>query len=213
MCILSPTPSLQAVPHLLTLQLGGNLLSSSALYHYNLQHLSYLSSLDLSSNALSGPLHPPALDLFPPNLRHLDLSANSVTSLAASTFSSLTGLTSLTLEGNSLEEVEGGAFLGLLSLSSLDLSHNSILTLATDSLAGLPSLTLLSLAHNHLQALAPSLLPGSPLLHSLLLMDNDITTLAEGALDDLHGLTELNLAGGPKSRRRSIRGTEQERQS
>ena len=25
-------------------------------------------------------------------------------------------------------------------------------------------------------------------------MDNDITTLAEGALDDLHGLTELNLS-------------------
>ena len=84
------------MPHLQTLQLGGNLLSSSSLSHYNLQHLSYLSSLDLSSNALSGPLHPPALDLFPPNLRHLDLSANSVTSLAASTFSSLTGLTSLT---------------------------------------------------------------------------------------------------------------------
>merc|ERR1719234_1180610 len=48
----------QAVPHLRTLQLSGNQLSAGGIYQYNLQHLSYLSSLDLSSNLLEGSLSP-----------------------------------------------------------------------------------------------------------------------------------------------------------
>ena len=137
-----------------TLQLAANQLSAGAIYQYNLQHLSYLSSLDLSSNLLSDSLSPPSFDLFPPNLRTLDLSLNSISRLASNTFSPLSRLTRLSLEGNAVEKVEDGAFTGLLSLTSLDLSHNSIVTLATDSLAGLPSLTHLNLAHNHLQVLS-----------------------------------------------------------
>jgi len=190
----------QAVPHLRTLQLAGNRLSMAAIYHYNLQHLSYLSSLDLSRNRLAGPLSPPSLDLFPPNLRSLDLSLNTITSLASRTFASLTSLTSLSLEGNLVEEVQGEAFQGLTSLTSLDLSHNSILTLATSSLAGLPSLTTLNLAHNHLQVVDSSMVaPSSPLLASLLLMDNDITTVVGLALEQATHLEELDLTGNPLS--------------
>ena len=137
--------------HLRTFQLAANQLSAGAIYQYNLQHLSYLASLDLSSNLLSGSLSPPSFDLFPPNLRTLDLSLNSISRLASNTFTPLSRLTRLSLEGNAVEKVEDGAFSGLSSLTSLDLSHNSIVTLATDSLAGLLSLTHLNLAHNHLQ--------------------------------------------------------------
>ena len=132
-------------------QLAGNQLSASSIYQFNVQHLSYLSNLDLSSNLLSGALSPPSLDLFPPNLRALDLSLNSISKISSHAFTSLSRLTSLSLEGNAVEKVEDKAFLGLTSLASLDLSHNSIVTLATDSLAGLPSLKHLNLAHNHLQ--------------------------------------------------------------
>jgi len=187
----------QAVPHLRTLQLAANQLTAGAIYQYNLQHLSYLASLDLSSNLLEGSLSPPSFDLFPPNLRTLDLSLNSISRLASNTFIPLSRLTRLSLEGNAVEKVEDGAFSGLLSLTSLDLSHNSIVTLATDSLAGLPSLTHLNLAHNHLQVVSESLAQSSPLLSSLLLMDNDIATVAEGALDEVKDLKQLDLTGNP----------------
>jgi len=187
----------QAVPHLRTLQLAANQLNAGAIYQYNLQHLSYLASLDLSSNLLEGSLSPPSFDLFPPNLRTLDLSLNSISRLASNTFTPLSRLTRLSLEGNAVEKVEDGAFSGLTSLTSLDLSHNSIVTLATDSLAGLPSLTHLNLAHNHLQVVSESLAPSSPLLSSLLLMDNDIATVAEGALDVVKDLKQLDLTGNP----------------
>jgi len=187
----------QAVPHLRTLQLAGNQLSASSIYQFNVQHLSYLSNLDLSSNLLSGALSPPSLDLFPPNLRALDLSLNSISKISSHTFTSLSRLTSLSLEGNAVEKVEDDAFLGLTSLASLDLSHNSIVTLATDSLAGLPSLKHLNLAHNHLQVVSESLVPHSPLLSTLLLMDNDISTVADGALDLVEDLKQLDLTGNP----------------
>ena len=191
-----PAGALASLPRLTSLRLGVNSLTLTAILHSDLQHLSHLSSLDLSSNRLAGPLSPPSLDLFPPNLRSLDLSLNTITSLASRTFSSLTSLTSLSLEGNLVEEVQGEAFQGLTSLTSLDLSHNSILTLATSSLAGLPSLTTLNLAHNHLQVVDSSMVaPSSPLLASLLLMDNDITTVVGLALEQATHLEELDLTG------------------
>jgi len=189
----------QPLPHLKTLLLSGNLMESSTLSHYNLQHLSYLETLDISQNRIAGWLEQPALDLFPPNLKTLDMSFNRVEGIRGNTFRSLSALKTLNLQGNMIEEIKDLAFLGLLSLTSLDLSHNSILTLGDESLTGLPSLESLSLSHNHLQVVSSLWMIDTPLLRELLVMDNDITNVEEDAFTGLEHLTEINLAGNPLS--------------
>ena len=44
----------QSLPHLKTLLLAGNMMESSSLSHHNLQHLSYLDTLDIAQNRLAG---------------------------------------------------------------------------------------------------------------------------------------------------------------
>jgi len=189
----------QSVPHLQTLLLSENNLETNDLFHYNMQSLSYLSTVDLSTNKLSGNVKPPMFDLFPPNLNNLDLSFNKVGAVRKDSFQSLTGLEHLNLQGNLLEEIEDFAFLGLVSLTELDLSHNNILTLSTESLTGLISLHTLIISHNHLQVVSPTWMTGTPLLQSLMAMDNDISMVEDNALHRLSNLTDVNLAGNPLS--------------
>lgn len=189
----------QSLPHLKTLLLSENKLESSSVSHYNLQHLTYLQTLDFAQNLLAGHLAPPTLDLFPSNLKKLDLSFNLINGIRSNTFRPMSGLKTLNLQGNQIEEIENYSFLGLLSLTSLDISHNNILTLADESLAGLPSLETLWLSHNHLQVVSDMWLTGTPLLQKLLVMDNDITTVDENALAGLESLSEIDLAGNPLS--------------
>ena len=185
----------QSLPHLKTLLLAENMLESSALCQYNLQHLSYLETLDIAQNRLAGHLAPPALNLLPANLQTLDLSFNHLEGIKGNTFRPLTALRTLNLQGNQIDEIENFSFLGLLSLTSLDLSHNNILTLGEESLAGLPSLEILSLSHNHLQVVSALWMVGTPLLIELTIMDNDVTSVEEDAFAGLENIREINLAG------------------
>ena len=165
------------VTHLKTLVLAENMMESSSLSHHNLQHLSYLDTLDIAQNKMTGYLTLSTIQRFPSNIKTLDMSFNKLQGIRGNTFSPLAALLTLNLQGNLIEEIENFSFLGLVSLTSLDLSHNNILTLADESLAGLPSLEILFLSHNHLQVVPGLWLVGKPLLRELLVMDNDITNI------------------------------------
>merc|ERR1711970_206666 len=140
------------------------MMESSSLSHHNLQHLSYLDTLDIAQNKMAGYLAPSTIQRFPYNIKTLDMSFNHFQGMRGNTFRPLTALRTLNLQGNLIEEIENSSFLGLVSLTSLDLSHNNILTLADESLAGLTSLEILSLSHNHLQVVSGLWLVGTPLL-------------------------------------------------
>jgi len=186
----------QSIPNLKLLSLSENRLDLDSLRLYNLQHLSYLSSIDLSSNRIVGNLRRPVLDLFPSNLKILDLSFNKLSGLGERAFKNLGSLSTLLIQSNNLQEIMDEAFVGLSRLQRLDLSHNSILTLSDDSFLGLTSLRVLSLSHNHLQVLSGGWLSGLTALRQLELLDNEITTVEEYALNNT-SITMLSMAGNP----------------
>lgn len=187
----------QTLPNLKELLLSENSLQSSKISHYNLQHLSYMEKLSLASNNLTGTIKVPFFDLFPPNLKNLDLSFNQISGIEMNTFLQLPSLRNLNLQGNQIEQVNDEAFCGLVNLEILDLSHNNILTLSDESFKDLDNLVVLSLSHNFLQVLSNDWIKNVPNLRSLYLIDNDITLVETGALDNLDLLEELNFTGNP----------------
>nr|CAD7577784.1 unnamed protein product [Timema californicum] len=117
------------------------------------------------------------LTVLPPDLtlplftRHLDLSKNSISSLAGPPFSHLYGL------------------------ENLILSWNRLTVLPEDTLANLTYLRVLDLSHNLLKELPRTLFQGTSRLQKLDLAFNGLSSLDPDMLKDLPNLDELHLSG------------------
>ncbi|XP_010891569.1 tsukushin [Esox lucius] len=154
-----------------------------------------LVSLDLSNNFISR-VSPKALSRLR-YLETLDLSHNSLESLAEGCFSGLP-LTEVDLSHNLFREFDLDVFItkGHGEPITVDLSHNR-LTVVSRSSSRSPLLHVqsLTLAANQLRAVPK--LTGIP-LRDLSLDGNLISRIDEGAFEDLKGLVHLSLSGLPE---------------
>ena len=117
----------------------------------------------------------------------VDLSSKSISTLKATDFNGLTGLTTLNLSTNSITDVS--PFTGLTTLTTLNLSTNSISDIS--DLDDLINLTNLNLSTNSISGDIPDL-SGLTKLTNLNLSDNAISGISE--LADLSTLTTLDLS-------------------
>ncbi|XP_046972517.1 uncharacterized protein LOC124539249 [Vanessa cardui] len=176
------------------LRLRGNLLKVSALNALKEAH--FLKELDVSSNALEGPVGPttvPALSI----LETLHLSDNTFASIRRGALAGLTNLTHLNLHNNQIDVLEDYAFKHLSNLSHLDLSHNEIVAVSGASLAQLINLAHLDLSHNFLRSLSAEPLKALHHLTDLLLHDNDISMIEDGALVQHKDLRRFTIEDNP----------------
>ena len=96
------------------------------------------------------------------DVTHLTMAGAVLTTLASTSFDTMTKLVSLALRGCAIERVEPGTFGALLELETLDLHNNRMRSadwggLPASGLPGLPAVTLVSLASNQFEYLAPAL--------------------------------------------------------
>ncbi|XP_059056336.1 slit homolog 3 protein [Achroia grisella] len=176
------------------LRLRGNVLKVSTLVTLKEAHL--LKDLDLSSNALEGPLGPTTV----PSLSYLttlQISDNTFASIRRGALSGLTNLTHLILHNNQIDVLEDYAFRHLTNLTHLDLSHNEIVAVSGASLAQLTSLSHLDLSHNFLRSLSAEPLKSLGHLTELLLHDNDISMIDDGALAQHKDLGRFTIEDNP----------------
>ncbi|XP_013190967.2 leucine-rich repeat-containing protein 15 [Amyelois transitella] len=176
------------------LRLRGNLLKVPALASLKAAH--FLRDLDLSSNALEGPLGPATV---PPlsSLTTLHLSDNTFASIRRGALSGLSNLTTLNLHNNQIDVLEDYAFRHLGNLTHLDLSHNEIVAVSGASLAQLTNLIHLDLSHNFLRSLSAEPLKSLRHLSELLLHDNDVSMIDDGALAQHKDLRRFTIEDNP----------------
>ncbi|KAJ8969360.1 hypothetical protein NQ317_004632, partial [Molorchus minor] len=152
-----------------------------------------LESLDISHNMLSKlPLNSMSVAT-KMTLCKLDLSWNSISSLAHSGLTQFKNLNQLDLSYNRLAQIDAGTFDGLPHLLSLDLSHNSQLVLEPHGLSfrGLEY----TLLHLGLDNVSLTLVPSLPTPHlvSLSLSYNALPTVPPEMARNMTNLRRLNL--------------------
>ena len=131
-------------------------------------------------------------------LRRLDLSGNQITTLLRNLFTDLSSLTSLDLSDNDIQGVLSGSFTGLSSVITLDVSGNDFNTLSSAILSPLSALKSLDASGGTLARVGESALDGvfsNLALTGLELGSNGWSELPAGILEDLTGLTTLDLTG------------------
>ncbi|NXU47182.1 LRTM1 protein, partial [Turnix velox] len=107
-----------------------------------------------------------------PLLKILDLSNNSISSLAPGAFQKLRYLQVLNLTRNVIHYIENKTFSFLPHLKELDLSSNSIIRLPENFGNSTGNITLLSVKHNKLQKMERVLLESLPNLKVVIFKDN-----------------------------------------
>ena len=137
------------------------------------------------------------------DLRHLDLSDNSLLQTPAGLLCPLSSLQTLDLSRNRLQDVLALQLDGcvggqqadeLADLHAVDLSHNSIGQLAPGSLAFLKNVQTLQLQHNQLVSLSDGSLHGLANLRHLNLSSNRLQVLPPHVLRPCAELRELDLS-------------------
>ena len=158
--------------------------------------LSEVTSLDASGSAIAGLSVGDFAGLT--GLKALDLSGNQIPTLARNFFTELGNVTRLDLSDNNIASVTTGSFTGLSSLITLDVSDNDFNTLSSAILAPLSSLKSLDASGGTLARVGESALDGvfsNLALTELELGSNGWSELPAGILEDLTGLTTLDLTG------------------
>ena len=123
----------------------------------------------------------------------LALNGQSITSLKATDFDGLTGLTFLNLGSNGLGSLPMGIFDGLGNLTRLELQYNSLSSLPADVFDELDSLSRLNLYDNGLSSLPEDIFDELATLTILNLGGNNLGNLPAGVFDGLTGLDTLAL--------------------
>lgn len=201
----------QYLPHLKTLFLSGNRLTSM---DFELRHLASLAHLHLDKNNLTslsdqfvGLPHLQVLNLshnnihtivtttFDPlfDLVDLDLSHNHLQRIQAGTFHQLVNLQQLNVSDNKIDKVEDGLFNPMNSLMELDLSNNAIVHIHPMAFVHLHSLRVLNLDRNQLKTTAHYLLPLFK-LETLILADNSLDSVNGADYSPLISLRHLDLS-------------------
>jgi len=167
------------IPHLKTLHLQGNLLTSYKGDVYSgMGNDTELEYLDLSGNQMTY-LYPESFQFHPrlawvsfannrfsffptqfikslANLQHLDLERNQIKSLDDNDFASLPQLRKLKLAHNEIESISETAFQNSSQLQFIDISWNNISQLKSDVFNGILRLQL-DASHNNLTAIPDKL--------------------------------------------------------
>ncbi len=134
------------------------------------------------------------------NLVDLDLSRNFLQDASDLAFASedlqacRIPVRSLDLSQNSLSTLASTAFGQLEKLERLSLASNNLNVMDDQALGNLHSLLHLNMAHNRLVALPSDLLKETKYLQELDLHNNTLSVLAPGLLSDLQHLLVLNLS-------------------
>ena len=148
--------------------------------------------LDLSHNQLTSLQELSTVHL--PELRHLNVSHNSVRELDQQALNGLATLDSVDLSHNQLTVISDRAFLHLTALTSLKLDHNGLNDSVTaEVFLGLSHLSQLDLSHNQLHVLHNATFSHLSQLTWLGLSSNHLHKLQAGAMQGLHHLAYLDL--------------------
>ncbi|XP_076470275.1 podocan-like [Babylonia areolata] len=135
------------------------------------------------------------LERAPRSLIHLTITNSALQVVEDSAFSpSLTSLQVLDLSKNSIRSIAGGAFTGLSSLRFLNLSGNQLSDVGS-ALEPLVSLRQLDLGHNFLSELRPAAVQSLSSLSTLCLDGNHFRSLTGGTFQHLAFLSELRIRG------------------
>lgn len=131
-------------------------------------------------------------------LYRIDLSDNNIRSFSEDAFSSLSELAFLTLDGNDVQAaIDSGALSNLPQATtslSLQRSNPALKSIPTKVIRDVPQLVTLSLANNYIDAVRTGDFFNTSQIFSLFLAGNPITTIQPGSLQDLPGLTHLDLS-------------------
>ncbi|XP_057779268.1 probably inactive leucine-rich repeat receptor-like protein kinase At3g28040 [Salvia miltiorrhiza] len=182
------TPDLALVPNLEHLNLSRNSLSG------NLPpSLSTVQFLDLSHNALSGPL---ADNMFDDalSLRFLSLAGNSFEGPLPSSLSKCVTLNHLNLSSNRFSGSFSGGIWSLARLRTLDLSRNSLSGQIPTGMAAVHNLKELVLHGNQFSGFLPPDIGFCPHLSKIDFSYNFLTGTVPESLQKLNELTYLSLS-------------------
>lgn len=132
---------------------------------------------------------------FPVNLTGLDLSQNSLTSVANIELRRMPQLLSLYLEENKLTELPDKCLSGLTNLQELYINHNLLSSIAPGAFMGLDNLLRLHLNSNSLQLINSKWFEAIPNLEILMIGENPIIRIEDMNFKPLINLRSLVLAG------------------
>ena len=150
-----------------------------------------VTELDLSRNALTGPIPPELGDLT--SLRELDLSFNALTGTIPPKLGNLTRLNTLELGWNDLTGPIPPELGNLTRLNTLELGQNDLTGPIPPELGNLTRLRLLLLRQNALTGTIPPELGNLTRLNTLELGQNDLTGPIPPELGNLTSLWDLRL--------------------
>ncbi|XP_042323924.1 leucine-rich repeat neuronal protein 3 [Sceloporus undulatus] len=132
---------------------------------------------------------------FPVNLTGLDLSQNSLSSVANIELRKIPQLLSVYLEENKLTELPDKCLSGLSNLQELYVNHNQLSTIAPGAFTGLDNLLRLHLNSNSLQLINRKWFEAIPHLEILMIGENPIIRIEDMNFKPLINLRSLVLAG------------------
>ncbi|XP_046746190.1 leucine-rich repeat-containing protein 15-like isoform X1 [Diprion similis] len=140
------------------------------------------------------------LDVVPiqlnPEIRHINLAGNRVTSLHLS-FAFYGSLETLDLSSNLVRTLGSDNFNLQQNLLSLNVSFNSVQTISKNAFHGLNALRVLDLSGNNITEIDEQALRFTSELESLNLSRNSLTSLPDGLLKNLHKIRTLVLNKNP----------------
>ncbi|CAK9822744.1 NYX [Anthophora retusa] len=125
------------------------------------------------------------------NLQILDLSRNSLTKLASSTFESMKYLKVLLADNNQFDMIPSMS----LNITTLSLNCNIITNITNSSLVNLPKLRKLSLEGNNIAYIMPDAFQSQILLEELYLNDNHLSYLPVNWYKPMQNLRLLDVSG------------------
>ncbi|XP_054845388.1 leucine-rich repeat neuronal protein 3 [Eublepharis macularius] len=132
---------------------------------------------------------------FPVNLTGLDLSQNSLSSVANIELRRMPHLLSVYLEENKLTELPDKCLSGLTNLQELYINHNLLSSIAPGAFMGLDNLLRLHLNSNSLQLINRKWFEAIPNLEVLMIGENPIIRIEDKNFKPLINLRSLVLAG------------------
>nr|WNA22120.1 Toll-like receptor 5 [Altica viridicyanea]WNA22121.1 Toll-like receptor 6 [Altica viridicyanea] len=131
---------------------------------------------------------------FPPSLKVLHLTQNSISDIPDGIFQHLSKLYQLHLWNNRIKRIKRNAFIGLKSLISLELSINQIEDIEEDSFAELEDLRMINLGTNKLGYINSNIFKHNRNLTSIRLEGNLKLNLSEGVFANFPKLNTIRLS-------------------
>ncbi|GJM84767.1 hypothetical protein PR202_ga00471 [Eleusine coracana subsp. coracana] len=186
---------LQSMPSLRTLNLSSNALTGPFFPSSNASRPLLLSfkSIDLSNNNLSGPI-PATLPMVMPNLEHLNLSSNQFTGEIPTTLTNLTRLQSLVLGSNRLIGGVPPALGAISGLRTLGLENNPLGGTIPAALGRLLSLERVNVSLAQLESTIPTELSLCTNITVLALAGNNLSGELPPSLARLTRVREFNVS-------------------